>query len=612
MGKKRSAKKKRRRKPGAAPAPAKPTRPPEETVRPRRLPRWLIWGGVVVCVVLVGTGIVLWRLWRSPRREPRRGVAVVEPVPSADNPMFTDVTGESGITFRHSTGDTRRLLYPEIMGSGVALLDYDGDGDLDIYFLNGNYLRGKSANPKLTNVLYRNEGDWRFTDVTYEAGVADASYSQGAEAADFDNDGDVDLYVTNVGPNVYFRNEGNGTFTRTSLLADPRWGQCCSALDYDCDGDLDLYLVNYLDYDAETALLGTIMVAGKLIHDYQGPQNYEGSPDSLFRNNGDGTFTDVTREAGLYQPGGKGMGLACADFDNDGRPDVFVSNDFMINYLFLNEGKMFRETGLLWGVALDGNGQTESFMGVDVADVDDDGRLDILIPCLGRESFNLFHNEGSVFSDISHSSGLYDATHGHTGFSPSFLDFDNDGDKDVFVTCGRVLSSEEPVIAGKTGFAERYAQTDLLLENDGRGGFRRVADRAGPHFKKVYVARGSAVGDLDNDGDVDVVINNSAAPPVLLRNDTKGGHWLTVRLIGTESNRDAIGARVVARVGDRVQHYYVRGGGSYLSVSDRRVHIGLGEPTVADSIEIVWPSGAKQVLEKVAANQFLSMEEPAS
>ncbi|NQT84460.1 CRTAC1 family protein [bacterium] len=354
------------------------------------------------------------------------------------------------------------------------------------------------------------------------------------------------------------------------------------------------------------------MIAGKLVHDYQGPQNYGGSPDVLFRNNGDGSFTDVTKDVGLYQPGGKGMGLACSDFDNDGDPDIFVSNDFMINYLFINEGGKFRETGLLQGVALDGNGQTESFMGVDVADVDRDGLFDILIPCLGRESFNLFHNEGSVFSDISVTSGLYDATRGHTGFSPSFLDFDNDGDMDVFVSCGRVLSSEEAVMAERTGFEERYAQTDLLLENDGRGHFRRVADRAGPHFRKAYVARGSAVGDLDNDGDMDVVINNSDAPPVLLRNDTKGGHWLTLRLVGTRSNRDAIGARVVAHVGAETQHHYVRGGGSYLSVSDRRVHIGLGEAVVVDSIEITWPSGVRQVLQKVPAGQFLTVVEPAA
>lgn len=525
--------------------------------------------------------------------------------------MFTDVTREAGIRFRHSTGATGRLLYPEIMGSGAALFDYDGDGDLDIYFVNGNYLRGRPPDPGLTNVLYRNDGAWHFTDVTEETGVRDASYGQGVEAADFDNDGDVDLYVTNTEANVYFQNQGDGTLIRTELLADKRWGQCCSALDYDNNGDLDLYLVNYLDYDPQTAVLGTIMVAGKLVHDYQGPQNYPGSPDVLFRNNGDGSFTDVTKEVGLYKPGGKGMGLACCDFDNDGDADIFVSNDFMMNYFFENEGGAFKEVGLLRGVSLDGNGQTESFMGVDTADVDGDGRFDLLIPCLGRESFNLFHNEGAVFSDISMASGLYDAARGHTGFSPSFLDYDNDGDMDVFVSCGRVLSSEEAVLAEKEGFEERYAQTDLLLENTGRGQFRRVADQAGPHFAKAYVARGSAVGDLDNDGDIDIVINNSDAPPVLLRNDTKGGHWLTFRLVGTKSNRDAIGARVAARVGGKTQHHYVRGGGSYLSVSDRRVHLGLGEAMTADTIDITWPSGVKQLLQQVPADQFLTIVEPA-
>ncbi len=556
-------------------------------------------------VVLVGIALAIWR--PGKREKTTHG--------------FTDVTEESGITFQHTTGQkTGRMLYPEIMGAGIVLFDYNGDDLLDIYFLNGNYIRGRKHDPKLTNVLYRNDGPdkkgrWHFTEVTEEVGVADDGYAQGAEAADFDNDGDQDLYVTNLGPNVYFRNEGNGTFTRTTLLAHPAWGQCCSAVDYDNDGDLDIYLTNYLTYDPDKQTLGITMVAEKLIHEYQGPQVYEGSPDVLYRNNGDGTFTDVTKEVGLYAPGGKGMGLGIADFDNDGDADIFVANDMMVNYLFVNEGGKFVERGVEKGVAVSGDGNLESSMGVDVADVDNDGLFDIMVPCRHRETHTLYHNEWPVFSDASPQRGLDETTLGYTGFSPSFLDYDNDGDMDLFISTGRVVTLEEAARKGLTRpeyFQERYAQVDLLLENDGRGYFHRVPpQKIGPHFRRKTVSRGTTVGDLDNDGDIDLVVNISEGRPVLLRNDTKGGHWLTLRLIGTKSNRDAIGARVIAHAGGNVQYHYLRGGGSYLSVSDRRVHLGLGNATIVDKIEIIWPSGTRQEMKKVhPLDRFLTIREP--
>ncbi len=564
---------------------------------------------VVAMVLVMGIALAAWRL---RRRDKTAG---------DDGSLFTDVAMEAGITFRHTAGqDTHYMLYPEIMGAGVALFDYDGDGDLDIYFLNGNYLRGREPDPKITNVLYRNDtepgGRLRFTDVTEEAGVADSGYGQGAEAADFDNDGDQDLYVTNFGVNVYFRNEGNGKFTRTSLLAHEGWGQCCSAVDYDNDGDLDIYLVNYLTYDPKGEPLGLAMVAGKVINDYRGPQVFKGSPNVMYRNDGDGIFTDVTERVGLYAPEGKGMGLGVADFDNDGDADIFVANDFMENYLFENHGGKFYERGVAAGVAVSADGNVESSMGVDVADVDNDGLLDIMVPCRCFEIHTLYHNEWPVFTDAPAQCGLDKATKGYTGFSPSFLDYDNDADMDLFISTGRVITLEEAVLNGYATpwqFKERYAQVDLLLENDGRGFFRRVPPaKAGLHFLRPTVSRGTAVGDLDNDGDLDIVVNVCEGPAVVLRNNTKGGNWLTLKLIGTKSNLDAIGARVIARVAGKVQYHYLRGGGSYLSVSDRRIHLGLSSATKVDSIEIIWPSGIKQVLKNVRlVNRFLMIHEPA-
>ncbi len=532
---------------------------------------------------------------------------------AAGPPRFEDVTKEAGIRFRHESGASGRLHYPEIMGGGVILFDADGDGWLDLYFLNGNFLGEKAPDPSITNALYRNDsaaGPIKFTDVTAEAGVGDSSYGQGGEAADLDGDGDLDLYVSNIGRDVLYRNDGHGRFTRVPLPDHLGWGQTCSALDFDRDGDLDIFIAHYLTYDPLKEPMGTTLIGGKVVNDYRGPQVYKGMASVLLQNDGDLRFTDVTRAAGLHRPDGKGMGIACVDLDGDGWVDIYQANDSMENFLFQNHAGKFEEVGLLSGAAVGPDGAREASMGVDVADVDGDGRPDLMVPCLTGEIHTLYRNDWPWFTDASVECGLHLATRDRTGFSPSFLDYDGDGDEDLFITCGRVrLSASEAIKEGST-FFDLYGERPVLLENDGRGRLKGVADDAGPYFRAIHVGRGSAAGDLTNDGKVDLVVSHAGGEPAVLINRSEGGHWLALKLVGRGMNRDAIGAHVVARVGGKERHRWVRGGGSYLSVSDRRVHIGLGEAAAAERIEITWPLGKKQVLEDVAADRILTVEEP--
>ncbi len=532
----------------------------------------------------------------------------------ASPPRFVDVTAASGITFRHENGMTGKFAYPEIMGAGVGLIDHDGDGLLDIYFVNGNRL--DKPTPDITNRLYRSNGDWTYTDVTGKAGVPGAGFGQGCCVGDYDGDGDPDLYVSNLGPNLLYRNEGDGTFSDVAAAAgvtDPGWGQTCSFLDYDLDGRLDLYVQNYLTYNRDRQVEAIIYLGTRKVPDYPTPLDFPGSASHLYHNRGDGTFADVTRESGVMKPDGKGMGTVCADLDDDGFPDIFVANDTMENYYFHNLGNgTFEEIGLSAGLAFDTGGTPKASMGVDLGDFDRDGRPDLVCPCLKMQGFTLSRNlGGNSFADASSASGLFQITSESTGFSVNFLDYDNDADLDLFFSNGGVRANE--MVPAGAPYSERYGFHNLLVAGDGRGRFRDVSHLAGPHFQERMIGRGSAAGDLDNDGDIDLVISRLAGKAVVLRNETAPrGHWVTLKLVPKTGNRDALGASVRVEAGGVTQRAAVHGAVSYLSQNDRRVHFGLAGAARINRLEVRWPDRQVQVLEGLPVDRILTIEEGAA
>lgn len=516
-------------------------------------------------------------------------------------PVFTDVTDEAGIDFHHRYGDDDLSNIVEGSGAGAAFFDYDGDGWLDIYIVNGSWNkevndnRGRKYRGKLSNRLYRNQRDGTFLDVTEVAGVGDPdNFGVGCSAADYDGDGDLDLFVLNYGKNVLFRNNGDGTFTDVSAasgLEGDSWSLCAPWFDYNNDGLLDVYVVNYLEYD------GGKFRAFYAAAGYPGPLAYRGQADVLYRNNGDGTFTDVTQEAGVYNPDGRGMSATVADLDNDGYLDIYVANDAMENYYYRNLGDgRFENEALLRGLAFGEAGQGVSSMGPTVGDLNRDGWLDLYIPDMGYGCLLL--NHGGVFDDRTSQSKLAVTCGQYTGWGGVMFDLNNDGHLDLFIANGNAHFE--------------YAQEDVLVLNDGQANFIDIARRSGDYFHQKYVGRGATYADYDNDGDLDLLVINLNDRARLLRND--GGNrqnWLKVdvRLPGGRST--AIGARVTVTAQGISQMQDIVPVVGYLSQADPRYHVGLGAATQADVVEVRWPDGRRTELRNVAANQILTVVQEA-
>jgi hypothetical protein len=528
--------------------------------------------------------------------------------PPAGLAAFEDVTARSGIGFVLNTGalpGAKRQI--ETMLGGVALFDYDGDGLLDIFLANGALQPGElqtnfdKRDPRYWNRLYRNTGNGVFEDVTGHAGVAGTGYSMGVAAADFDNDGHPDLFVAGVGRNILYRNRGDGTFedvtAKAGIHGEP-WSVAAGWVDYDGDGWLDLFVVNYVVWDPGKEPSCRDSRSGAALHCH--PDLYTGLPNTLYHNNGDGTFTDVSESTGIRRHIGKGMGVAFADYDGDGRIDILVANDTRPNFLFHNEGKgRFQEVGLAAGIAVNDDGRTLSSMGVDFRDVDNDGRPDLFLTAIAHETYPLYRNLGKgLFGDFTYRSRVGAATVATTGWGNGVFDFDNDGRKDLFAANGDLNENADAV----SGAPAR--ERSLALMQQPGGAFVPVP--VGP----AALNRGAAFGDFDNDGRVDVVISRLGEKPLLLRNVTGGGnHWLGLRLVGRRSNRDGIGSVVHIRTAAGEQWNHVTTSVGYASSSDVRVHFGLGAETRA-AVEIRWPSGTVSRFEDTPADHYLTVREP--
>jgi hypothetical protein len=529
---------------------------------------------------------------------------------------FTDMTATTKIDFKHSGSPTSLKYLLETMGGGVAIFDYDNDGRMDLFFTNGALLKDpmpkgltpEKTEPKFWNRLYQQKADGSFADVTERAGVKGTGYSMGVAIGDCDNDGYPDIYVTGYGKNILYHNNGDGTFTdwTTKLgLAGGGWSTSAGWIDYDRDGRLDLFVARYLEWDFEK---GSILCGDTRpgFRAYCHPDNFKGAPNFLFHQKADGTFEDVSVKAGIANPGGKALGVAFADFDNDGWPDIFVANDSVRQSLYHNKGDgTFEDIAVMAGAGYDENGKTFAGMGVDAADYDNDGWPDVFITTLSNETYPLYRNNGDLsFTWVTNSSNIGQISLLYSGWGTHFIDADNDGLRDTFVAQSHVLDTIE-----KTTSYVKYKQTPLLIRNTGKG-FVNVSATAGASFGAPIAARGAAFGDLNNDGQIDIVIGELNDAPVILRNNGTRNHWLGIRLVGAKSNREGVGARVtVTDVNGHRQIFDVSAAGSYLSANDLRVVAGLSAATSVRAVQVRWPSGRVQIIDDPLIDRYLTISE---
>lgn len=544
-------------------------------------------------VGILGCGLLLVSTALISAQGPKPSASATSPTP-----VFTDVLPDSGITFTRSFGDHDMSNIVEGTGSGACVFDYDDDGKLDIYFPQGRWEktvsdnRGRDLIDKLSNALYRNDGGFKFSDVTAKAGVGGREFSFGCSAADYDNDGHTDLIVlTYKGPEL-FHNEGNGTFTEVTEkagVADTRWALGAAWLDYDRDGDLDVFVANYLQYDGGK-FRAFYPAAG-----YPGPLSYNAISSTLYRNEGNGTFTDVTKEAGVHDAEGRAMSVVAADLNNDGWMDLYVANDATDNFYWENKKDgTFTNRAFEADLAFGQNGQGVSSMGPAVADIDGDGSLDILVPDMDYGT--LMQKRGAVYEDRTVTSGLALICGQYIGWGAVFADFDNDGVPDLFISNGNAH--------------HEYPEDPVFARNNGKGVFEDVARQAGPYFQKKWVGRGSTWADFDDDGNVDLLVVDTSGPPHLLRNGgIPGRHWIKVDAKTKGGVRTAIGARVTITARGRKQMHDVIGVNGYLSQGDTRVHFGLGDARVVDLVQVRWPDGTASEYRVVKADQVFRVEQ---
>jgi len=533
--------------------------------------------------------------------------------PQASQPLFVEAAETSGLRFTHVTGATGEYYMPEVMGAGAALFDYDGDGDLDVFLLQGGTLRGASGDAAVTSRLFRNDlrahadgtRTLRFTDVTTSAGLAWQQYGMGAAVGDYDNDGHLDLFLTAFGPDALFRNNGDGTFTDVTArsgIDSPLWSTSAAFLDYDRDGHLDLFVAHYLDFTPADNKICRDPIGAR---DYCSPRAYRPVQDRLYRNEGGGRFRDVTEQAGIFRTTGAGLGVAIGDYNGDSWLDIYVANDATPNQLWINQQNgTFVDEGLLSGAAVNAAGNPEGSMGIASGDVDADGDEDIFITNIAGETFVLYENDGTgSFEDARARWGIAQSTAAFTGFGTDWIDYDHDGWLDLFIANGAVN-----VLESQRGDPRPFRMINQLFRNTGSRRLVETTRDAGPALSRLEISRGAAFGDVDNDGDVDIVVTNNGGPVRLLVNEAAGGRaWLQVRL-EHPGNPSGFGARVGIEVAGRSTLWRrVKTDGSYLSASDVRVHVGLGDARRVDAVTVHWPDGARERWTGIVPNQVVTL-----